>query len=65
MPERELRCVSCDGEMIFEVPDCPEMDCPEMVCTRCGATEVLVPITLRVWQPAGNRRVAPQQRRAA
>jgi ferredoxin-like protein FixX len=66
VPERELRCVLCDGDMLFEVPPCPDGhdECPELVCTRCGAAEVLVPITLHVWQhPRG--RIAPQQRRAA
>jgi hypothetical protein len=64
--ERDMRCAICNGEMLFEVPPCPDGhdDCPELVCTGCGAAEVLVPVTLRVWQrPRG--RVAPQQRRAA
>ena len=67
MDERELRCIICDREMLFEVPPCAdghEKDCPELVCTRCGAAELLFPLPLRLWQrPHG--RVAPQQRRAA
>jgi hypothetical protein len=65
--ERELRCVICDGDMLFEVPPCPDEhdECPELVCTRCGAAELLFPLTLRVWQrPTGSVSV-PQQRRAA
>jgi hypothetical protein len=65
--ERELRCVICDGDMLFEVPPCPDEhdDCPELVCTRCGAAELLFPLTLRVWpRPTGSVSV-PQQRRAA
>ena len=71
MRERELRCVICNGEMVFEVPPCPDGhdECPELVCTGCGAAEVLVPITLRYWirgsGTARGNRVAPQQRRAA
>jgi hypothetical protein len=65
--ERELRCVICDGDMLFEVPPCPDGhdECPELVCTRCGAAEVLVPVILRYWQRPRSGRVAPQQRRAA
>jgi hypothetical protein len=67
--ERELRCVICDGDMMFEVPPCFEGhdDCPELVCTRCGAAEVVAPIVVHLWwKPQGPRRaVAPQQRRAA
>jgi hypothetical protein len=67
--ERELRCVICDGDMMFEVPPCTEGhdDCPELVCTRCGAAEVVAPIVVHMWwKPQGPRRtVAPQQRRAA
>jgi hypothetical protein len=65
--EHELRCVICNGDMLFEVPPCTDGhdDCPELVCTRCGAAEVLAPIVLRVWQRPRGRRVAPQQRRAA
>jgi hypothetical protein len=68
VPERELRCVICDGEMLFEVPPCPDGhdECPELVCTRCGAAELLFPLALRVWQrPTGGIRSVPQQRRAA
>lgn len=69
MSERDLRCVICDGDMMFEVPPCSDGhdDCPELVCTRCGAAEVIAPIVAHLWfQPgAGRRRVAPQQRRAA
>ena len=38
MKEHELRCVICDGDMLFEVPPCADGhdDCPELVCTRCG-----------------------------
>ena len=62
-----MRCTVCNGEMLFEVPPCPDghEDCPELVCTGCGAAEVLVPVTLRVWQRRPRGRVAPQQRRAA
>jgi hypothetical protein len=52
--------------MLFEVPPCPDGhdECPELVCTRCGAAEVLMPVTLHVWShPKG--RIAPLQRRAA
>jgi hypothetical protein len=66
--ERELRCVICDGDMMFEVPPCGDGhdDCPELVCTRCGAAEVVAPIVVHWFQPGGRpRRVAPQQRRAA
>jgi hypothetical protein len=67
VPERELRCAICDGDMRFEVPPCPEGhdECPELVCTRCGAAEALIPVTLRYWQRPPGRRVAPHQRRAA
>jgi hypothetical protein len=64
--QRDMRCPICDGEMLFEVPPCRDGhdDCPELVCTGCGAAEVLIPVTLRLWQrPRG--RVAPHQRRAA
>lgn len=61
MQEREVRCPSCDSRMVHEVPD----DCPELVCTGCGTAEVLAPVTLYFWRRPGNRRVAPQQRRAA
>jgi len=67
--DRELRCVICDGDMMFEVPPCADGhdDCPELVCTRCGAAEVVAPIVVHLWfTPKGpRRRVAPQQRRAA
>jgi hypothetical protein len=66
VPDRELRCILCDGDMLFEVPPCPDGhdECPELVCTRCGAAEVLMPVTLHVWShPKG--RIAPLQRRAA
>jgi hypothetical protein len=61
-----MRCAICNSEMLYEVPPCPDghEDCPELVCTGCGAAEVLVPVTLRVWQRP-RRRVAPHQRRAA
>ncbi len=70
MYERELRCVVCDGDMLFEVPPCADGhdDCPELVCTRCGAAEVVAPIVVHLsWRPGAPRpgQVAPQQRRAA
>ncbi|MEV6487844.1 hypothetical protein AB0M20_04260 [Actinoplanes sp. NPDC051633] len=70
MRERELRCVICDRDMMFEVPPCPdghEDECPELLCTRCGAAEVLFPLALRVFKPHTPRggRIAPMQRRAA
>ena len=75
MSERELRCVICDGDMMFEVPPCTDDhdDCPELVCTRCGAAEVVAPIVVHLWlkpqgthKPQGTpRRVAPMQRGAA
>ncbi|HEV7964963.1 MAG TPA: hypothetical protein VGP57_20645 [Actinoplanes sp.] len=76
MPEREMRCATCDGAMVYEVPPCGDGhdECPELVCTGCGAAEVLVPGTLRYWirPQAGwgttgfrGTGVAPQQRRAA
>jgi hypothetical protein len=62
--ERELRCVICDRDMLFEVPPCADGhddDCPELLCTRCGAAELLFPLNLRL-----RRRLVPaQQRRAA
>ena len=67
MEERELRCIICERDMMFEVPPCADghdADCPELVCTRCGAAELLFPLNLRLRQrPHG--RVAPHQRRAA
>jgi len=63
--DRELRCVICERDMMFEVPPCPdghEDDCPELLCTRCGAAEMLFPLSLRVRRFHGP---APQQRRAA
>jgi hypothetical protein len=70
--ERELRCVICDGDMLFEVPPCEDGhdDCPELVCTRCGAAEVVAPIVVHLWLRTDGRAgrpgwVAPQQRRAA
>jgi hypothetical protein len=66
--ERELRCVICDGDMLFEVPPCEDGhdDCPELVCTRCGAAEVVAPIVVHLWKPGERaRRVAPHQRSAA
>ncbi|GLY01780.1 hypothetical protein [Actinoplanes sp. NBRC 101535] len=68
MHERELRCVICDGDMLFEVPPCEDGhdECPELVCTRCGAAEVVAPIVVHFWPQSGPPgRVAPHQRRAA
>ena len=67
MSDRELRCVICDGDMLFEVPPCADNhdDCPELVCTRCGAAELLVPVTVHLWRGTRPGRVAPHQRRAA
>ncbi len=69
MSERELRCVICDGDMLFEVPPCEDGhdECPELVCTRCGMAEVVAPVVVHLWlTPKGRPRwVAPQQRRAA
>ncbi|MET0424384.1 MAG: hypothetical protein ABW046_10935 [Actinoplanes sp.] len=69
MSERELRCVICDGDMLFEAPPCEDGhdDCPELVCTRCGAAEVVAPVTVHLfWKTPGSpRRVAPKQRQAA
>jgi hypothetical protein len=67
VPERELRCIICDGDMLFEVPPCGDGhdECPELVCTRCGAAELLVPVTLRYWHRRGGRLGVPTQRRAA
>ncbi len=71
MSEHDLRCVICDGDMLFEVPlICADEhdECPELICNRCGAAEVVAPIVVHVWlNPQGRRsgRVAPQQRRAA
>jgi hypothetical protein len=64
--QRDMRCPICHGEMLFEVPPCTDGhdECPELVCTGCGAAEVLMPITPRLWhRPRG--RVAPHQRSAA
>jgi len=67
--DRELRCVICDTELPFETPPCADghaEECPELLCTRCGAAEIVAPVTLRVLLlSAGGARVAPQQRRAA
>jgi hypothetical protein len=69
--EREWRCISCDGEMLFEAPPCVDGhdECPELVCTGCGTAEVLAPVTLRYWirgsGTARAKRIAPHQRRAA
>jgi hypothetical protein len=67
VPEREMHCPTCDALVLFEVPPCEDGhdDCPELVCTGCGTAEVLVPVTLHLWQRPRGRRVAPQQRRAA
>jgi hypothetical protein len=62
-----MHCATCHGEMVFEVPPCQDghVECPELVCERCGAAEVLVPMTLLYWARPRGLRVAPQQRRAA
>ena len=68
MRDRELRCVICNTEMPFETPPCADghaEECPELLCTRCGAAEIVAPVTIRVLVSAGGARVAPQQRRAA
>jgi hypothetical protein len=67
VPDRELRCVICNGDMLFEEPPCGDGhdECPELVCTRCGAAELLVPVTLRYWRRADGRSGVPTQRRAA
>ncbi|WP_229073824.1 hypothetical protein [Actinoplanes sp. DH11] len=67
MRERELRCVICDGDMLFEVPPCEDGhdDCPELVCTRCGAAEVVAPIVVHLWLRPDSRKIAPEQRRVA
>ena len=65
MGPRDMRCANCDGEMLYEVPPCPDGhdECPELVCTGCGSAEVLVPVIVRLWRP--RRHVAPHQRRAS
>jgi hypothetical protein len=66
--DRELRCVVCDVEMPFETPPCIDghaEECPELLCTRCGAAEIVAPVTIRVLLSPGGSRIAPQQRRAA
>ncbi len=67
MKDRELRCVVCDAEMVFEVPPCGDGhdDCPELVCTRCDAAEILAPLEIRVLLSPGGNRIAPLQRSAA
>ena len=68
MEERELRCVICNGDMLFEVPPCADGhddECPELVCTRCGAAELLVPVTVHMWRRPSSGRLLPHQRRAA
>lgn len=68
MQDRELRCAICDRDMTFEVPPCTDGhdECPELLCTRCGAAELLFPLSLRLTSTGTpRRRVAPQQRRAA
>jgi hypothetical protein len=66
--DRELRCVVCDTELPFETPPCADghdEECPELLCTRCGAAEIVAPVTIRMLLSPGGSRVAPQQRRAA
>jgi hypothetical protein len=65
--ERELRCVICNGDMLFEAPPCADGhdECPELVCTRCGAAELLIPVVVHMWRRPSSGRVAPHQRRAA
>jgi hypothetical protein len=65
--ERELRCAICDGDMLFEVPPCPDEhdECPELVCTRCGAAEVVAPIVVHLNWNTKFRPQVPHQRRAA
>ena len=68
MHNRELRCIVCDTELPFETPPCADGqadECPELLCPRCGAAEIVAPVTIRVLVSAGGARVAPQQRRAA
>ncbi|MDR7278273.1 hypothetical protein [Catenuloplanes atrovinosus] len=68
MEDKEMHCVICQREMLFEIPPCEDDhgdDCPELVCTGCGAAIVLQPITMRVWRRTPGNRVAPIQRRAA
>ncbi|GAA0567676.1 hypothetical protein GCM10010172_59760 [Paractinoplanes ferrugineus] len=67
MSERELRCAICDGDMLFEVPPCPDGhdECPELVCTRCGAAEVVAPIVVHLWWTTPRPQLVPHQRRAA
>jgi len=61
--ERELRCAICDKDMLFEVPPCADGhdDCPELLCTRCGAADLLFPLSRRLRRS----RATPQQRRPA
>lgn len=68
MRNREQRCIVCDVELPFETPPCTDGhddECPELLCTRCGAAEIVAPVTIRMLLSPGGSRVAPQQRRAA
>jgi hypothetical protein len=67
MKEREMYCVTCDTDVLFEVPPCLDEhddDCPELVCTGCGAAVLMAPVVVWFSRPRGAS-VAPQQRRAA
>ncbi|WP_249997748.1 hypothetical protein [Actinoplanes sp. M2I2] len=67
MSDREPRCVICDGDMMFEVPNSTDDPTEELVCARCGAAEVVTPIVAHLWLGASTppRRIAPKQRQAA
>ncbi len=61
MREREMYCVTCEGEMLFEVPPCEDghgEDCPELVCTGCGGAVLVASFAVRVRRPEGVRAAA-------
>ncbi len=68
MDQRDIFCATCEVEMPFEGPPCPDGHddiCPELLCRGCGAAILIAPIIVRAWVRPGGRAVAPQQRRAA
>ena len=44
MREREMHCVTCEGETLFEVPPCEDghgLDCLDLACVDCGFAVVV------------------------
>jgi len=68
MTHPEMFCATCQAEVAFDAPPCPDGhddDCPELLCTGCGAAIFLAPVVFRAWLRPGGNSVAPHQRRAA